>query len=215
MQSNEARALSALPVDLLVAIDPIEDLLNLSTTCRLFRNLMNSLYWKRCLVERGLEFGSCDDPRMKAIYHVTRTCHECRSSSKADLPAHYFIKKRLCRACRNKKYRTVTVGTIKNRFHITEEQLSKLPGAKVTNPINKNFASMRLFLLSDIQQVAKRKLNKLQKKQLNRQQRHEREQEKQAKMQARTGLDTAQVLLIIYACASWKWCNQQICPLQS
>lgn len=66
----------------------------------------------------------------------------------------------------------MTVGTAKKKYTITEEQLAKLQGAKVTNPHNSGFAPMRLFLLSDIQAVSVRKLNKMEKKRLVRETRN-------------------------------------------
>ena len=169
----------------------LEDLLDLSTSCRLLRSVMNKHFWQCSINFRDLALDLTEDPRKKAIYHVTRTCHECRSRSDKDIPAHYFIKKRLCRACKNTKYRTVTVGTAKRKYTITEEQLGKLQGAKVTNPHNSGFAPMRLFLLSDVQAVAPRKLNKLQKRRLVLERRKLREEQKLAEKQV-TSVATVQ-----------------------
>ena len=55
--------------------------------------------------------------------------------------------------------------------------------AKVTNPRNKGFAPMRLFLPSDVQAVAQRKLNKIEKRRLVCQRRKEREELKLTELQ--------------------------------
>lgn len=185
-KANQGLLLYHTPAELLKGIlklVDLEDLLHLSTSCRLFRNIMDKHFWQYCVISRDLDLDLFEDPRKKAIYHVTRTCHECRCRSSTDIPAHYFIKKRLCRACKNTKYRTVTVGTAKRKYTITEEQLGKLQGAKVTNPHNSGFAPMRLFLLSDIQAVAQRRLNKLQKRRIVLERRKLREEQKLAEKQ--------------------------------
>ena len=183
-EANQGHLLYHLPPEvlriILKAIYPIDDLLHLATSSRLFRNAMDTHFWQQCLFSRGLELEPSENPRKKAIFNVTRTCHECRAHRKEEIPTHYFIKKRLCRACNNAKYRTVTVGTAKKKYIITEEQLGKLQGAKVTNPHNSGFAPMRLFLLSDIQRVAQPKLSKLQKKRIFCERRQLREEQKLA-----------------------------------
>ena len=78
MERKQGKSMYDLPAELLsavlAAVDPLEDLLHLSTSCRLLRTIMNRQFWQKCLDDRSLEYAAFEDPRKKAIYYVTNTC---------------------------------------------------------------------------------------------------------------------------------------------
>ena len=162
MEENQSHPLYNLPADLitaiLAAVDPLEDLLHLSTSCRLFRNTLDPLFWHQYLADRGLDRESYHDPRKTAIFNVTKTCHDCRSISEKELRPHYLVKKRLCGTCRHNKCRTITNRVIVRscKYKITNEQLASLPRVMLPGPHN---CAVMHFLLTDTPGDSRTKTN--------------------------------------------------------
>jgi len=146
------------------AVQSIEDLLRLSTSCQLFRNTMTGSFWQRVLDERykdiELTNKSCKKampPRKQVIQRVLRTCYGCQSVKTRKLKKHDILEKRMCVTCIHYKYEKMPVTRAKKLYKLKEEDLAGLRVAVKLNPVNHSYKHMRLFLCSDLQRAAERK----------------------------------------------------------
>ena len=146
------------------AVQSIEDLLRLSTSCQLLRNIMTGSFWQRMLDERYkvIELTSNSrkkamPPRKQVIQRVLRTCYGCKSVNSYKLAKHDILKKRMCVSCINGKFQMMPVTRAKKLYKLKEEDLAGLRVAVKLNPVNHLYKHMRLLLCSDLERAAERK----------------------------------------------------------